>query len=538
MRFPELSGLTQGNGPGYDPRSGSDRRSTSSKGANRKGAFSAVAMRKEHVAVAALLLAILVTRSVRLDQPIVENYVGRQIPTAMVARNLDRGSGFLHPQLDIAPFPNQFLVEPPIYAATVVLVRRLTLLKLEACGRLVSAVATAFGAWGLFGLVRRREGPTIALVAVAAFGLFPITIRYGRAFQPDAMMLGVLLAGLHCWDEHEHGRGAGWLVIGWALIALGLTLKIISAYILVPLHLVIVRPPRSRTRALALGTLLPALLWYTHAWRELRAPSGSLASADNATLWMHALIPDAIFKPAFYSLMARFLFIRAFTPIGFLLLILGLWPTRRPIDRFWQVWAFAAVLYLVVLAGKAHHEYYWLALAPCGAVGVGCALGMMADAGKWGLRGAWLTGMTFTGMAVCLSASTWRTPGEWQHLSRAARAIEDIVPPNALIVAPEALIYGADRRGCRLEVTPSSVRRAAGEWNVTLERNEPIDLLEFYRSRGATFFADLEPEPPSAIEPQRRALHEAVRSRYKVLVDRPGVLIAELWGERGAVDAD
>ena len=45
-----------------------------------------------------LLLATFALRAARLDQPIVENYVGRQIPTAMVARNLDRGSGVSRPQ--------------------------------------------------------------------------------------------------------------------------------------------------------------------------------------------------------------------------------------------------------------------------------------------------------------------------------------------------------------------------------------------------------------------------------------------------------
>ena len=50
-----------------------------------------------------------------IDQPIVENYVGRQVPTATVAAQLERGSGFLRPLLDTALFPNYFLVEPPVY---------------------------------------------------------------------------------------------------------------------------------------------------------------------------------------------------------------------------------------------------------------------------------------------------------------------------------------------------------------------------------------------------------------------------------------
>ena len=70
--------------------------------------------RREQLLAVGLLLAVFAHRAIRAEQPILENYVGRQVPTAMVARNLARGSGFLDPQLDTGPFPNLFLVEPPI----------------------------------------------------------------------------------------------------------------------------------------------------------------------------------------------------------------------------------------------------------------------------------------------------------------------------------------------------------------------------------------------------------------------------------------
>ena len=89
------------------------------------------------------------------SQPIVENYVGRQVPTAMVARNLDRGSAFLRPLLDTAPFPNYFLVEPPVYELAVVAVRRIAGWRLEACGRIVSALRNGLGR---LGIVRTDHG--------------------------------------------------------------------------------------------------------------------------------------------------------------------------------------------------------------------------------------------------------------------------------------------------------------------------------------------------------------------------------------------
>lgn len=193
------------------------------------------------LALLATLLGTVLLRLLNANQPIVENYVGRQVPTAMVARNLDRRSGFLWPQLDTAPFPNYFLVEPPLYELAVVGLRRIAGWKLDACGRIVSAFATVLGVWGLFGLIGRREGCRVALAAAIAFCLFPVTIRYGRAFQPDALMLGATLGGLSCWDRAEDGSGWFRRIVGWLLLAVGFAAKVTAALVLVPLWVAI--PP-------------------------------------------------------------------------------------------------------------------------------------------------------------------------------------------------------------------------------------------------------------------------------------------------------
>ena len=67
-----------------------------------------------------------------------------------------------------------------------------------------------------------RAGPTPrrqadALAAVMAFSLLPITVRYGRAFQPDALMLGAVLAGLALLGPpRSEGEGQA----GWSRLAL------------------------------------------------------------------------------------------------------------------------------------------------------------------------------------------------------------------------------------------------------------------------------------------------------------------------------
>lgn len=476
-----------------------------------------------HAAVGALLVLIVLTRAAVLGQPPVENYVGRQVPTAMVARNIERGSGFLNPSLDVAPFPNRFLVEPPVYAWAAVQVRRASGLPLTGSGRLLSALGVAFAAWGLYGLVRRREGEGVALLAVAAFAAFPVTLRYGRAFQPDALMLGCLVCGLNLLDVFDRRGGKGRHAAGFVLVATGLAMKVISAYALVPVIFAGARPRRPGTLLAAAAALLPAAAWYAYAAAVLRG-DGSRASADNGAVWLSVLVPTALFRAETYGHVARFLFVRAFTPLGPPLALFGFFFVRRPGDAFWRAWGVAALAAMAVVAAKLHHEYYWLSVAPVAAVGVARSL---AAVGRHGVRGRWAAAATaavFLGSCGLFAASTWRTPDEWKGLGASAAAVRSRVPADAWVVAPEALLFAADRRGCRLEFTRPAARRAAGEWGEALD-DGPLALVEFYRTKGARYFADVAPVPTG---PDRRALHAAVRRRYNVLIDRPGVLIAAL----------
>ncbi len=232
--------------------------------------------------------------AIHADQPIVENYVGRQIPTAMVARNLERGSGFLHPTLDTGAVSQPV----PGRAADLRPGRRLEPARSVRLGnwsgwvRLGSRrggsprpAMTLLGAWGFFGLVRRREGPRRPWSLWLRLRSCPVTLRYGRAFQPDAMMLGFVLLGLRGWDEFEaSGRSAG-PRLGSSGPRPGLTLKVTGAWALIPFGLIVARwPVRARLAAGAV-MLAPALAWYCLRLEQLHPGAdggGSLASADNA----------------------------------------------------------------------------------------------------------------------------------------------------------------------------------------------------------------------------------------------------------------
>ena len=476
-------------------------------------------------AIGALCLFIFLVRAICPGQPIVENYVGRQVPTAMVARNLDRGSGFFRPQLETAPFPNYFVVEPPLYQSLVVAFKRVAALGLAESGRIVSALMMAVAGLALYELARRREGTRIALMAVFFFSVFPLTLRYGRAFQPDASMLGATMAGVACWDRSLEFRSRVWLIAGWCLLAVGLAIKITSAFLLLPLLFLIARKGGRWQMILAVTTLVPGLLWYLWALQLIGQAAGSHASADNRAIWLGMLGISGLFKLATIKVVAWTLLVRAFTPLGAALAIGGLLLRGEAGNgdrRFWWVWGGSTIAAMALLAGKLHHEYYWLPLAPVVAVGAARAL----DRLLWKrvvLAGC--VGVVFALMAMVQTRSTWQMPLEWAHLEAAGIAIKGVVPREDWLAASEALLFQADRRGCRMEWTGDAVARAAGEWGRPPGFRSPLELLEFYRGQGARYFADLGSHDPLS---PRKGLHDGVRRRYKVIVDSPEVLIADL----------
>ena len=333
------------------------------------------------------------------------------------------------------------------------------------------------------------------------------------------------------------------------------------------------------------STVLPAVLWYAWAAHLLGSGEGSRASADNRSIWLGLIGPSALLKIQTLKFIGWFLLVRAFTPLGAGLALIGLckapWRAqqgrtaiapglkcrvvqagtsssggrgsvrarigtrlarrgfalrngvkggsrarvrspRKIGDALWLTWGTSALVAMALLAEKLHHEYYWLLVAPVAAVGIGRCLAWLAKFHRG-------TAVAMAGSLFLLSCvqvrSTWRTPAEWSGLERAARAIAATVPANAWVVAPEALLFQADRRGCRMEWSDAAAARAAGEWEAGKRVDGPLELVEYYRRQGARYFADL---GSCEADPTRKGLHDAVRRRYKVIVDRPYCLIADL----------
>ena len=499
---------------------------------------------RTRAALVALLVLAFLVRVVALDQPIVENYVGRQVPTAMVARNLERGSGFLSPQLDVAPFPNLFLVEPPIYAWR----RRDRAagrrgLPLDAVGP--ARLGAGHRARGL-GTVRSRIAGAremrVALGGRRGVRRLPrdAPLRAGvPARRPDARPS---LAGLRFWDDFEEP----WRVSAGS-----------------PRRWSCSRPawrsrssPRtcsSRSRWSSCGHGAPGpgnspwrrrrsfrpLLWYSHAarlddgrWRlaglgRQRRGSGSACSFRRPSLRLET-----------YGHIGRFLLVRAFTPLG--TAVLRALAAADSVDlsgtgTTGSGWSggLRRLAAMAVLAAKLHHEYYWL--AGRAGRGRGSGQGAPGDRAEHGVRGRVIR-VALVGIGLIALSARFRG----LDLEDAARVGESgrerhgrsatTCRPRPWVVAPEALLFAADRRGCRLEFTAlGGPPRGRGVGGVA-RGFRPGRAGGVLPRHGARLRRRRACRQPSAAE--RLALHDAIRRRYNVLWTAPGVLIAELTEPR------
>ena len=472
-------------------------------------------------------------RLIGLDQPIVENYVGRQVPTAMVARNLERGSGFFRPQLDTAPFPNYFLVEPPVYQlAGRGLAAGRGMDAERPAGRFVSAAAMAPGRLGPVragpaarGRARPHWRPSLAFRSVPDHA----ALRPGvPARRLDA---GRGARGLECWDRAGQGLGRWWLVPAWLFLAMGLAAKVTAAFVLVPLGLVILGRRNLGRMLLAVsaaGAGAPLVCLGRSPGRLRRRLAGLGGEPRDLAGGLRRLRPGEPRHPgAHRSLPAG----PGVHPLGLILAAGGL-PGRRArraatgAARLWRAWGLAALATMALLAEKLHHEYYWLGLAPVVAAGLGRSLDADRQDRIACLPGSW---QAFSSpRACCWHAPPGRPPRNGKDLEAAAERRPEPRPAEAWLVAVEPLLYQADRRGCRLEFTPQSAARAAAEWpGSTAEDDRGSPRPHRLLSKAGRPIRGRRRCRAAAMTGERPCIRQS-GGRYKVLVDQNRVIIAEL----------
>lgn len=469
---------------------------------------------------------------VNIHQPLFEGYIGRQIPTAMVARGLVNGGSFFYPQLQTGPFPSYFLVEPPIYAWLVKSLNILTGIDLDASGRIVSLTGLALACIGIGKITWRKFGPDAAFMAIGIMLSLPVSFRYGRSFQPDMLAIGTMLLGIALYDHGHFKKCWKLLTFGLILISLALATRIT----LVPLVLVLPgfnlkEMKSSHWKRLFLTSLfvpIPAMVWYGWAaWLASVSPSQSGGqSGDGLKYWIQMVGPLALFsRETIQSILPNILW-RSWTPFWIVILpaiVSQLWH-----DRWQRRWMMALACWLILVGAKSHHAYYWLVPAPLIAMtGAAWACGQSSEGGRRPLR-FWIL-LVWIILGFYQSRSTWITPVQWQALETDLSEIRKIIQipgQDGFLISHEASIYAVGCEGLRWEWSDLAQERAISAWGEgsDLASGSPLKLLDFYLDKGGRWFLALENDPDW---PGGKQALEVRLTQSRVVYQKGGLILYE-----------
>ena len=424
-----------------------------------------------------------------LNQPIYEGYVGRQIPTAMVARGLARGRCFFYPQLQTGPFPSYFLVEPPIYAWLVAQLHLNTGLAIETSARIISMAGTLMSLAGTGLCAWRIIGRNATFYTLIIFLSVPVSIRYGRACQPDSLALGLVLLGI---GIQTISNSKKFHYAGLGLMALGFATKIT----LLPLGFILLTnfkiPSQSKKMIIHyLIVFLFSISWYAWAF-YLKSASETAASGqanDGMDYWWKMIGPLGLSDITSLRQIIMNIIWRAWTPLfsivifGGILVKVSLRPLIMPL--------LALTLWFMLVGAKAHHGYYWLVPSPVVAMVCGLVFSRLA---KIRPDVSMLFLLVFATTGFWQSRSTWETPAQWMPLTHRSEAILALISTTDgnYLIADEATIFALDQPGLRWEWPADAQKRAAGAWGGVLNGPSPAALLEFYIEKGGRWFLALE----------------------------------------------
>lgn len=284
----------------------SPRKKTSAKNplAARLGA------RWAEILLAVLLLLGFGLRMIDLTDPPLDFHPTRQFRGAVVARSI---------YYELSPSDDPYIqqqalsmrnsvsdLEPPILESVVAFSYLLAGGEYLWIARILTSLIWVLAAIPLYALARRFTSPAAALLTVAYYLFLPFAVLASRSFQPDPVMVALLILAMYAayrWSEIRTWKWALTAAIsaGLAILvkafAVYFALGILAALVLYTLGL---RAALRDRQVWAMGaiTVLPAALYYLLSIGD--------TSGGYVQNWIVALLPLA-FEPGFYVRWANML---------------------------------------------------------------------------------------------------------------------------------------------------------------------------------------------------------------------------------------
>lgn len=492
-------------------------------------------LNRKNILWAVLILSILI-KFVHISHPLFEGAMGRQIATAMMTKNIFKGGSIFYPELDIAPLPNYCMLEFPLYNIIVSVFYGVFGIG-DIWGRLVSVISMLFATIFLFKIVRKHFNFDVAMLSAIIFNLSPISLIYGRSYQPDPMMICFIVAGFYFLDVWVDDSKWKYLIFSGMLFSCAFLIKIISLYVFLPV-LFLFHYKDSKRFLFSLSfwifisiCLIPSLFWYLHARSVALSPQFYRATTYDTSVWdvfQRWIVPSYWLKLSSYKTFFKMLLGPLMTPIGGMLFLFGI--IRRNENHrqlFFYVYMLSVTLFSFILLRKMDLEYYYLAYLPIVSVFIARGVDVFLNSGAL-KREFYVNRLSSLGILILWAAFTllysyrgYVVPEYLKYTKELSGKVLANTAKDELIISYAPVFYYADRKGFQFNYSAESIKRSLYVWKTSLENNSPEELLDFYIKRGGAVFADTLYEK----EKKYQEFYDYMRKKFKVIDYEPGKYI-------------
>ena len=419
--------------------------------------------RATYLAVGAIALYV-VCLLPSIGQALVESHAHRQTQTAYTALlYAERGVDLLRPPLPILGPPGSVPQEFPLFQAIGALMIEAGL-KADIAVRSTGLICAVAAALATYLLARRLVSSTAAAIALLAFLFNPIAWLYGRASLIEYLAVAGSIGFLYFVSRWmDDGGAAHW---GAAAVAglVGIGVKITTGGFLI-LPALVWRSPSGRwgfqrpsVWLLVVGTVAFGVAWSLHAEgvRE-ETPAAQFLSLRNQLAWFFGE-PLQRLDPAGWRVpLVAVLALTGFGAFAWGPMAVGQAraSTQRPF--LLSMLGLSALMPLLLFNLYAIHDYYWIAVSPLLAIGIGLGTDWMRT--RWrrrwirrvgvGLAGAWVA--TIIGMAPSWTMIYQTPPDEARTMAMASFIREHSEPDDWVVQTgwgwDPTFLYYARRQG-------------------------------------------------------------------------------------------
>ncbi len=493
-------------------------------------------------------------RLVGITRPLLGNFGDYQAAQAMVSQFFieNHFKTLLYPQINVlvGGSPSLVLLFFPVASLIAAVPFAFFGGSLDFWGRLQAVLFFAGSAYVLYRLVEKLIDSKIARAALVVFCFSPLTVIYGQSFLNE---MSTVFFSLLFFDQLLRFLEKNNLAY-FSLSALSLTLVLLmrpnALYLALPaLYLGSAGKGKMGDRLLKItgvglmGLILPGL-WYFHLWKLSRVSTHIYMSIFPQLEVRSTFLSPVIFNLDFYLGLLRNLAGVTFTPLGLVLLIIGLGNFKKSGERFFFLWGVAFLLSSFLMPRKLiDHNFYLLHLVVAWAplIGIGFYKAgdrLMRNKNQW----KWVTPV-FLALSFVISVRyaahpAFKTPTAERSTLSVARKLAELTDKSksrVIVQGTRTYLYYADRYGWNAFVTEKIEELAdyyrltnwqnlsPEEWKQRNEaRKDPMLYLEYLRGQEkATHFLVTDTEKFYG----NSQFAEYVRKRYPLLYEEKGACL-------------